>query len=122
MAERHNPRGLDLLFLSSKGGPLIAVRDSGTRTDLTSEGFKRTAKLAGVYRPRMGLYWFRHTFQTIGDEVGDPVATSSLMGHADGSMSAVYREKIGEDRLLKVTHHVRSWLIPQSPSVRHRCL
>lgn len=64
IASRHNPKGLDWMFLSKHGGPLVVVRELGTHTDLLSEGFSRVAKLAGIYRSRMGLYWCRHTFQT----------------------------------------------------------
>jgi hypothetical protein len=32
------------------------------------------------------------------------------MGHADGTMSGVYREFIDDNRLVAVTNCVRSWL------------
>ena len=100
----------DRVFLSNHGGPLITVRESGRRTDLTVEGCRRFLKAAGIYRKGMGLYWLRHTFQTIGDEARDPIATASIMGHVDNSISGHYREEISDDRLVAVTDHVRTWL------------
>lgn len=110
---RPSPKSADaepLLFLSKHGGPMIVHRENGKRTDLTIEGFRRIAKKAGIHRERMGLYWLRHTFQTVADEAGDPVATSAIMGHVDGSMAGQYRERISDARLLKVTEYVRNWL------------
>jgi hypothetical protein len=39
-------------------------------------------------------------------------AVRSIMGHAplSGDMSAAYRERIDDSRLLAVTEHVRKWL------------
>jgi hypothetical protein len=39
------------------------------------------------------------------------------MGHEFPHMSSVYRERIGDDRLIAVGEHVRRWLYatPQSP-------
>jgi hypothetical protein len=34
------------------------------------------------------------------------------MGHADGSMASVYRERISDERLKAVVEHVRQWLFP----------
>ncbi len=65
-----------------------------------------------LHRPRLGFYSLRHQFQTIGDEAGDHVATSTLMGHSDSSMASLYRESISDDRLRKVTDHIRAWLFP----------
>lgn len=120
-AIRHRPKPKSevserLLFLSEHGGPLISMRGSGKRTDLTAHGFRRIAKKSGIHRERMGLYWCRHTFQTVADEAGDPVATSSIMGHVDGSMAGQYRERISDARLLKVTEHVRNWLFSEEKS------
>jgi len=52
----------------------------------------------------------RHTFQTIADDAGDPIATAHVMGHAAGTIGGVYRERISDERLRKVTDHVRQWL------------
>lgn len=99
-----------LLFVSDLGGPMVRVGDKGTRTDAISVEFKRLVSAAGIDKPRCGLYWLRHTFQNVGDEVKDPLATSSLMGHSDGTMAGEYRERIADDRLKAVCSHVREWL------------
>jgi integrase len=58
-----------------------------------------------------GFYCLRHTHQTVGDESGDFVAVRTIMGHAfSGDISAVYRERVSDERLRKVTDHVRGWL------------
>jgi len=58
------------------------------------------------------FYALRHTFETIGGETERQAAVDFIMGHAPRSddMSAVYRERIGDDRLRAVTDHVRAWL------------
>jgi len=35
---------------------------------------------------------------------------NAIMGHADASMAATYRESIADSRLLSVVNHVRDWL------------
>jgi integrase len=116
-AIRHRPKpklgAEDVLFLSGHGQSLIRVRSNGKRTDLTVEGFRRLAKAARVYRPRMGLYWLRHTFATISDEARDAVATSALLGRVDQPMAGHYRQRIDDDRLRRVTDHVRQWLFDE---------
>ena len=60
------------------------------------------------------FYALRHTFETIGGETERQATVDFLMGHSPRSddMSAVYRERIGDDRLMAVTDHVRCWLFP----------
>jgi integrase len=79
---------------------------------------KECAKLVrgqGIWRPGLGFYALRHTFQTIGDGARDPVATRAIMGHAEAGndMSAVYREGVDDARLKAVADHVRRWLFGQ---------
>lgn len=57
-----------------------------------------------------GHYWLRHTFETVGGGAKDQVALNHIMGHADASMAAVYREEIDRKRLVAVTDFVRAWL------------
>lgn len=61
---------------------------------------------------KMGFrfYDLRHAFETIGGESRDQVAVDSIMGHADPSMGAVYRERISDERLETVTNLVRRWV------------
>lgn len=69
------------------------------------------------------FYALRHTFQTIGDECGDFIAVRKIMGHASNDIADVYRERVSDDRLTKVTDHVRAWLFPkqkQSKKGTHR--
>lgn len=54
--------------------------------------------------------YLRHTFETVAGGSRDQVAVNAIMGHADGSMAAEYREDIENERLLAVTKHVRRWL------------
>jgi integrase len=74
---------------------------------------KETRKLLdalGINGQR-GFYALRHTFQTIGDECGDFIAVRAIMGHADGDISAHYRERISDARLRAVGDHVRAWVV-----------
>ena len=43
-------------------------------------------------------------------ESRDPVAVNASMGHVDGSMAGVYRERISDERLIKVTDVIHDWL------------
>ena len=54
--------------------------------------------------------------RTIADEARDQPAANSIMGHADESMAAAYRERISDERLRAVTDHVRGWLFPKESS------
>jgi integrase len=65
---------------------------------------------AKVHRKGLGFYTLRHTFRTIADATLDFPAVRMIMGHADGSIDDTYREKISDDRLVKVTNFVRAWL------------
>ncbi len=63
------------------------------------------------------FYDLRRSFQTISEGSHDLTATQSIMGHAPaaGDMSAVYRQRISDERLKAVTNHVHDWLFgPES--------
>ncbi|MDZ4780096.1 MAG: tyrosine-type recombinase/integrase [Planctomycetia bacterium] len=95
-----------LLFVTKYGQSWA----KGTSTNPVSAEFRKILLKLGLHRSGLGFYSLRHVFQTIGDEAGDPVATSYIMGHADASMAGVYRERISDKRLVAVTDHVREWL------------
>jgi integrase len=63
-------------------------------------------------RPGLGFYGLRHSFETIGGEARDQAAVDAIMGHAPhgNDMSAVYRERMTDERLQRVSDHVRKWL------------
>lgn len=80
-----------------------------TNTPIAHE-FEDVAELAKVDRNGRGFYALRHTYRTIADEVPDQPAIMLTMGHADGSINGVYRQRIGNDRLIAISEHVRAWL------------
>ena len=65
-----------------------------------------------IKRPGVGFYALRHGFETVGGGSRDQVAVDAIMGHADESMAAHYREGIGDDRLQAVVETVRRWVWP----------
>jgi integrase len=71
-------------------------------------------KTVGIHHERLGFATLRHVFRTIADGARDQTATNLIMGHADPSMGAVYRERIDDSRLVAVTEHVRKWLFEKS--------
>ena len=106
--ERHPPKDPEhkgIVFIGPRGESYLAA--NGYRV---AGEFVRVLTAAKL-KPR-GFYSIRHTFQTVGEGAHDLVAIQSIMGHApSGSdMSARYRERIGDERLLAVTEHVRQWL------------
>ncbi len=99
------PQHADMVFVTSHGGTW--AKDT-TDNPVTKEMRKLLDKL-GINGHR-NFYCLRHTFQTIGDEARDFLAVRSIMGHADNDISAVYRERVSDERLRAVTEHVRGWL------------
>jgi integrase len=69
-----------------------------------------------IKRERVGFYALRHTFETIAGETRDQIAVNAVMGHADQTMAAAYREHISDERLHTVVNHVRSWLFQPNAS------
>jgi integrase len=70
------------------------------------------SKLLAAHSPdtKRSFYDLRHTFRTVADSCGDQVAVNLVMGHADGTMGGVYRERIDDSRLRVVADTVHSWL------------
>ncbi len=99
--------GTDTLVFRTKYGRSWFV--DSARCALSAE-FRKLCQAVGVYESGKGFYALRHSFQTIGDEHGDYLATRSIMGHADNTISGTYRERIKDKRLQAVVDHVRTWL------------
>ncbi len=121
--EPKDPADANLVFLTPGGHPVVrdvvprnqekAEAGATTHLDTVSQAFMGLMKSVELNGNR-GFYALRHTFQTIAEQTGDFPAVSAIMGHAPqaGDMSAVYRERIDDARLIAVTNHVRDWLWP----------
>jgi integrase len=110
---------LSLAFLSKQRRPWFRhgrfVEDDKKGTEVkgidnpVAKSFKVLLDKLGI-NSRRGFYSLRHGFETIAGDTGDQVAVNAVMGHADQSMAAVYRERVAPERLVKVSNHVRAWL------------
>jgi len=71
-----------------------------------------TLEKTGIRRKSLSFYALRHNFQTVAAEARDMPAVQKIMGLAAGDhdMSAVYREKVTDERLQAVVNRVRQWL------------
>ncbi|MDZ4781934.1 MAG: tyrosine-type recombinase/integrase [Planctomycetia bacterium] len=113
MSTRKDPKDADdrhLVFITKR-------RMSWAKPGQDNPICKETVKLLkalGLHRPGLGFYALRHTFATIASESRDQIAVDHVMGHSDRSMSAVYRERISDERLRAVTDHVNAWLFGKS--------
>jgi integrase len=104
------------VFLTEKGLPWTADAKlkenagAGPRVDIVTKSFRRLIDSLDLHRPGLGFYTLRHIFETIAGETTDQVAVDCIMGHADHTMAANYRERIDDIRLEAVTNHVHAWL------------
>lgn len=101
----------DLIFVTKRGNAWVREGAGGSHIDSISKVFSKLRKECEIESENKGFYAIRHTFQTIADGAKDPVAASHIMGHADDSMSAVYRERVDDERLKDVVEYVQSWLM-----------
>lgn len=104
-----------LVFLTARGRRWVRESANGF-TQGVSVAFARLAKAVEVHRPGVYFYSLRHTFRTVADASRDPVAVDLVMGHADHTMGAVYRERLDGSRLTAVAEYVRAWLFGAAPS------
>lgn len=91
------------VFLTASGSTFL-----GQGRDQIAMVFAWTARRAGI--TCRGFYALRHTHRTISDELADQRAAALIMGHETGDVASLYTERIADDRLLKLTEHVRSQL------------
>lgn len=116
----------DRLFLTRRGGSwdkdstrymseqfrkCLQVIDQQAADKAEADGTKPPEKL---YCKGRGFYTLRHVFETIGGESYDQVAVDAIMGHERGDMASVYRERVSDDRLMRVVNTVRDWLFSET--------
>jgi len=106
-----SPDDADLVFVTKYGGSWMPK----DKYNPLSQEIKKLREAAGIKGKGKGFYALRHMVQTVGDGCKNFVAVSALMGHADGSISGHYREKVSDEALLEVTNHVRKWLLSAKP-------
>ena len=95
-----------LAFITKYGLPWAKA----TSDNPISQEMRKLLDKFKLHRPGLGFYALRHTFETIAGETRDQVAVNHIMGHTDASMSAHYRERISDQRLVDVVTFVRAWL------------
>lgn len=109
IAKRPAPKSddhADLVFITKYGFPWA----NDTPSSPVGHEFRKLLDDEKLYRPGLSFYSLRRVFETVAGGTRDQVAVDFAMGHADPSMGAVYRERIGDDRLEAVAEHVRQWL------------
>lgn len=115
-----DPADADLVFLTKYGQRWAKE----TRDNPVSKEIAKLLVEVKLSRPGLNFYALRHTFETIGGESRDQAAVDAIMGHAPKSddMSAVYRERMTDERLKAVSDHVRKWLMgkPKAAVARKR--
>ncbi|HVX10916.1 MAG TPA: tyrosine-type recombinase/integrase [Pirellulales bacterium] len=98
------------VFITREGQPWS--KDETGHNAISAE-FRKLLQELGIYRKYITTFCsLRRTFETIGATAGEQVAVDHIMGHiapAD-DMAAVYRQKMFDQPLLKVSRHVRDWL------------
>jgi integrase len=100
-----DPADDQLVFTTAKGGSWF----KSTSDNPVSKEMRKLLDRLKINGHR-NFYSLRHGFETIAGASRDQVAVGFIMGHADNSMSAEYRERIDDDRLQAVVEHVRAWL------------
>jgi integrase len=72
--------------------------------------FLRLLKKRGTYQPGRSFSALRHVFRTEAEAGRDKPAVDVIAGHADNSIASVYRERIDDERLFRITEIVEKWL------------
>ena len=112
LAERRTPHDemhAGLVFITAACGSF----SKATSDNPISKEIAKVLKRLGMTKKGRAFYSLRHSFATIGGEARDQVAVNHIMGHADASMAATYRECISDERLAAVADFVRAWLWPR---------
>lgn len=111
-----DPADDGLVFVTRLGNPWGKVKAGNNPVSLV---FKRLLLDNEIWRPGLGFYSLRRSFETVAGATADQVAVDAVMGHAPDTndMAARYRQGVADDRLERVAEHVRQWLFakPETP-------
>ncbi len=112
-----------LCFLTSHGMPIWweAIKPGTGESflcDNITKRFRKLCETCKLQRDGRGFYSLRRTFETVAGASKDQPAVDVVMGHADDSMAAVYRQGIEDKRLEDVTNYVHAWLF--APKAKKR--
>ncbi len=118
LAKRPTPKTEDLadrVFVTKYGAVFVRSTAAGFKFDSIALYFGKLFTKLKIKRPGLNFYCLRHGFETVAGDTEDQIATDFVMGHTPKSndMGAVYRRKLFDARLHKLTDHVRVWLWPQ---------
>jgi integrase len=105
-------RDSGLVFITKYGNPWSQAETN--RDNPISFEFRKLLVTLGIYRKNVTTFYsLRRTFETIAATTGEQVAVDHIMGHvaASDDMAAVYRQKTFDGPLLKVSNHVRGWML-----------
>ncbi len=92
------------LFLNDRGRPWVAKQ-----TNTIARELRTLVEEIGI---PLTFARLRHYFQTIGEErTLDLVAVRHCMGHADRTISQVYRDRVLKGRIENVCNAVRTWYL-----------
>jgi integrase len=106
-----DPADAALVFVTKYGHRWVRTEgEKRTPIDSVLQEFSKLLRELKLKRSGIGFYALRHTFRTVADATRDFPAVRLIMGHADASIDAVYREHIDASRLRAVADHVHTWL------------
>jgi integrase len=107
-----------LFFVTKYGRRFVRLGDNGVVSDAVAGAFAKILVALEMSGNNRNFYSLRRTFETIGGDSRDQVATDFVMGHSPDSddMAAIYRLEVFDGRLIEVTNHVRKWLWPKRRS------
>jgi integrase len=111
--EARDPADKGAAFLTRCGQRWVRSGATGAVIDSVCGEMRKILTDLGIKRDKLNFYALRHTFETIGGGSRDQIAVNAIMGHADSTMAAAYREHIDDERLQAVVNHIRAWLFPK---------
>jgi len=112
-----DPVHADRVFITTHREPWTPKTETGDSP--VSKEMAKLIKTLGLQKRGRNFYTLRRVFETVAGDTGDQVAVDQVMGHAPAAndMGAIYRQRISDDRLIRVADEVRRWL-NRTPSHR----